>query len=264
MATAQLPNPEKFDFRTPSGWPTWFQRFQRFRSASGLSEKDEEVQVDSLLYAMGSEGEDILKSFSLSAEDAKKYDAVTKRFEGHFVKRRNTIYERARFNLRRQQPEESVDSFITALYTLVEHCGYSDLRDEMIRDRIVVGLRDARLSEKLQLKANLKLEDAIKQVRNSEAVKSQQSTVRTGQSALSSASGSVDALRSEKRHRPRSARGHQDQRPDQPAPTQHAQRSLSITAERSAQSSITPSLLQKLREGGTSTQPVSCSRRCVL
>ena len=34
------------------------------------------------------------------------------------------------------------------LYALAEHCGYADLHDEMIRDRIV-GLRDARLSEKL-------------------------------------------------------------------------------------------------------------------
>ena len=73
------------------------------------------------------------------------------------------IYERAKFNLRRQEPGESVDSFITSLYGLAEHCGYSGLHDEMIRDRIVVGLRDARLSEKLQLDAELSLAEAVKQ-----------------------------------------------------------------------------------------------------
>ena len=46
---------------------------------------------------------------------------------------------------------ETVDAFITALYELAEHCSYSELHDEMIRDRIVVGINDPKLSEKLQL-----------------------------------------------------------------------------------------------------------------
>ena len=88
------------------------------------------------------------------------------------------IYERAKFNQRCQEPGESVDSFITALYVLAEYCGYAGLHDEMIRDRIVVGLRDARLSEKLQLDADLTLEKIFTQVRQAEALKQQQSLVR--------------------------------------------------------------------------------------
>ena len=38
-----------------------------------------------------------------------------------------------------------------SLYGLVEHCEYEHLHEEMIRDRIVVGLQDATLAEKLQL-----------------------------------------------------------------------------------------------------------------
>ena len=48
----------------------------------------------------------------------------------------------------------------------------------MMRDRIVVGLADQKLSEKLQLDAELTLEKAIHSVRQSESVKSQQSIVR--------------------------------------------------------------------------------------
>ena len=127
---------------------------------------------------MGDEADDILRSFRLSEEDAKKYDVVKTKFDGHFVKRRNVIYERAKFNQRCQEPSESVDSFITALYGLAEYCGYAGLHDEMIRDRIVVGLRDARLSEKLQLDPELTLEKAVTQVRQAEAVKQQQLLVR--------------------------------------------------------------------------------------
>ena len=48
----------------------------------------------------------------------------------------------------------------------------------MIRDRIVVGLQDAGLSEKLQLEPELTLESAIAKVRQSELIKKQQPTVR--------------------------------------------------------------------------------------
>ena len=44
----------------------------------------------------------------------------------------------------------------------------------MIRDRLVVGLRSAKMSEKLQLDAELTLEKTITQVRQAEAIKLQQ------------------------------------------------------------------------------------------
>ena len=46
-----------------------------------------------------------------------------------------------KFNMCGQEEGEPVGSFITLLsYWLAEHCNYSDLNDEMIRDWIVVGL----------------------------------------------------------------------------------------------------------------------------
>ena len=142
-ATYQVTPPEQFNFSRPEEWTKWVRRFERFRKASGLEEKDEEVQINTLIYAMGDDADDILRSFRLSAADSKKYDTVKAKFDAHFVKRRNVVYERAKFNLRRQRDGESVDSFITAIYGLAEYCGYGNLHDEMIRDRIVVGIRDS-------------------------------------------------------------------------------------------------------------------------
>ena len=67
------------------------------------------------------------------------------------MKRRNTIFERAKFNKHKEEDKESVDEFITDVYCLAEHCGYAALHDEMVRDRIVVGIRDGHLSEKMQM-----------------------------------------------------------------------------------------------------------------
>ena len=103
---------------------------------------------------MGDQADGILTPFTLSDEDRKSYTTMKSKFNNHFIQRRNVIFERAKFNRRRQEENEPVEAFITAL---AEHCGYGDLHDEMIRDRIVVGIRNSSLSEKLQLDAGLTL-----------------------------------------------------------------------------------------------------------
>ena len=106
------------------------------------------------------------------------YNTVQNRFTKHFVKRRNPAYKHARFNQRLQPQGETVDSFVTALPTLAEHCQYGELWNQMIRDHLNVRLLDANASEKLQLEPDLKLEDAIAQASNNEVVKPQKFTVQ--------------------------------------------------------------------------------------
>jgi len=177
-AQFQVTPPERFNFSRAEEWPKWIRRFDRFRFASGLGEKSQENQVHTLIYSMGDEADDILSSFGLSEEDKKNYDIVRDRFESYFVKKKNTIFERAKFNRRKQEEGESVDDFILDLYRLSEHCEYGTLREEMIRDRIVVGLRNATLSEKLQMDSELTLEKATRAVRQVESIKKQQSLLR--------------------------------------------------------------------------------------
>ena len=55
----------------------------------------------------------------------------------------------------------------------METCNYGDLKDEMLHDRLVVGIRDVRLSERLQLDVDLTLEKAKRTVHQKEAVAQQ-------------------------------------------------------------------------------------------
>lgn len=80
-------------------------------------------QIHTLVYSMGDEADDILSSFQLSDTDS-KYAAVVEKFQAYFVKRKNVIFKRARFNQRKQEEGEHVDEFILDLYRLVEHCGH--------------------------------------------------------------------------------------------------------------------------------------------
>ena len=126
-----------------------------------------------------------------------------------FLKKRNIIFERAKFNLRRQQEGESVDDFITSLHSLSEYCNYGQLRDEMIQDWIVVELCDCAVSEKLQLESELILEKAITLACNKESIRNQQPVVRADTSSSVDAVGFSSKPRSstktQKSQKPKSA-----------------------------------------------------------
>ena len=59
------------------------------------------------------------------------------------------IIEHTRFNKRSQLPDKTVEQFITSLYNLTADCNFGELKDRLIRDRIVVRIRDVSLSERL-------------------------------------------------------------------------------------------------------------------
>ena len=118
---AKFAPPMNFSFDKPAEWPEYKQRFERFRIATKLHKDEGAVQVSCLIYAMGSEAENIFKTF-VFAEDAdkNKYDKVMEKYDEYFVPRRNVIHERMCFYQRVQKPGENVESFIRALYDISE------------------------------------------------------------------------------------------------------------------------------------------------
>ena len=70
---------------------------------------------------------------------------------------KNVIFERARFNHWKQLEGESAEQYIAVLYNLAENCEYGELKAKMIRDCLVVGIRNSTLSENLQYSTPLRV-----------------------------------------------------------------------------------------------------------
>jgi len=206
---AILQTPASFTFNSPDEWPKWKRRFEQYRVASGLDKEEDERQVSTLLYCLGEEADDVLTSTNITDESRKKFEDVIQKFDEFFKVRKNVIFERARFNQRSQGETETAEQFITSLYSLAADCDFGGLKEQLIRDRIVVGIRDSSLSAKLQMDSELTLEKAKRLVRQQEAVRGQQAI-------LSKQDGEtpVNALTSRKPlKRPANSRG---LRPPQP------------------------------------------------
>ena len=190
---AKFDPPERFDMTLPSKWPEWKLRFQRFRTATKLDKDEDQVQIASLIYAMGPEAEHIVKNFAEA--ECTTFDNLIKQFDSHFIPKKNVIFERAKFRNRVQKPGENVETFIGALYELSENCDFGSAKDDNIRDSIVIGLSDKSVSQQLQMEASLTLATAISKARHSEMVKSQMHEV----GAHSGATGTTAAVHSVQR-----------------------------------------------------------------
>ena len=183
MVQIRLQPPDPFNFKTPDDWPRWRRRFEQFRVASGLTEDAQTRQISTHLYCLGEEAEAVLTSTNATEEERRTYDTVIEKFNGFFKIRNNVIFERARFN-RSQIDGETADEYIMVLYRLSENCEYGAMTSEMIRDRLVVGIRNAPLSEHLQLDPKLTLETVKKMVRQREAVEEQQHILKRVESKM--------------------------------------------------------------------------------
>ena len=76
--------------------------------------------------------------------------------------KKNETYERYIFNSRKQLPGEAIEQFVTDLKLKAQTCQFDILRDNMIRDRIVLGVRSQPVRERLLREDDLDLGKAIK------------------------------------------------------------------------------------------------------
>ena len=106
-----------------------------------------------------------------------KIDKVLDKFKERCVPARNETYERFFFFKERQLPSESLDSYITASVKLSENCGFGTLRGSLIRDRLILGVKDDRIREKLLGKHDLDLDKAIEMIKASQVTHSRASEI---------------------------------------------------------------------------------------
>ena len=114
-----------------------------------------------LLTMIGEEAREVFAPFAWTTVDnSAKIAPVLKKFEDYCEPCKNVPFERYRFNRLVQEPGETYDQYRTALLKLAEGCEFDKITpDEILRDRLVFGIKDNRARERLLRKSKLTLAD---------------------------------------------------------------------------------------------------------
>ena len=118
--------------------------------ATGISEKGDATRVATLLTVIGNEALDVYDTFVwATVGDDKKIAKVLEKFDEHCEPRKNVTYERYIFFTRAQETGETIDQYVTTLKRLSDTCEFGTSKETLIKDRIVLGVKNQKIRERL-------------------------------------------------------------------------------------------------------------------
>jgi hypothetical protein len=131
-----------------------------------------EERCSYFLLLIGEKGREIHKTLTFAepetetGEDGRPVwkrttEQLRKAFREFCSPQKNVTYERHKFNIRNQTESESIDQYVTELRTLASTCEFENLKDGLIRDRVICGIRNQALEEGLLREASLTLKSAV-------------------------------------------------------------------------------------------------------
>ena len=193
------PQPLKTDGNLAANWKRLKRNWDNYSIVARLDQFEEGFKTAMFLSVVGEEGLEIydgkLMDFSPKT-DREMLNKVVKKFEEFCICETNETYERFIFNRRNQEENESVDQYVTALRKLAQTCNFcSCLHDSLIRDRLVLGIRDESIRKKFLQEKKLNISRAIDIGRSGETT-----NIRLQEIKKPSATGSdeINAIKTKK------------------------------------------------------------------
>ncbi len=197
MFMSNVPLPHKLNVKgnLANNWKQWKKVWNAYETVTELSKRESNYRVAAFITCIGPEALQIHTGLPFTNDDERNDIAtVMKLWDDHCLGKTNVIYERYKFNNRSQGEHESVDEYVTVLRSLVETCEFQTLKDDLIRDRLVCGIRDNSVRRKLLQESKLTLERCVDVCRAAEATKNQLKDIASIQSKESSGKDNVNKV----------------------------------------------------------------------
>ena len=167
-------------------WRKFKQEFELYLVATGLDTKTSRQKIALLLHVARKQAIEVYNTFSFTEEEDGDFDSVIEKFNSYCNPKKNETYERYVFHSRKQLQGEPIEQFVTDLKLKAQTCQFENLKDSMIRDRLVLGVTNTRVRERLLREENLNLDKAVKICQAAEATERQIQTLSTEKGASSS------------------------------------------------------------------------------
>ena len=143
-----------------TGRYNYTEQLTHYFTASGNDDADKKRAI--LLSTCGTAAYKLLKTLVAPANlSTMSFEDLVKKALEHYNPQPSVIMRRFKFNSSVRQQGESVANFVSRLRDLASHCEYGDSAKELIRDRLVCGIRDDRLQRTLLAVPKLTFEKAF-------------------------------------------------------------------------------------------------------
>lgn len=162
MEFLKQPKPMMMEGNLSVNFKKFKQNFELYLLATGCSEKSQKIQAAVLLHSVGEHVLEIIETLGLQEDERNNKDIILQKLEQYFVPKVNTSLVRQKFNRRVQGLNEDFDSFLKDLRIMANECEYGQLKESIIKDVIISGIRDKRTKNKLlTYEGNLTLDKTI-------------------------------------------------------------------------------------------------------
>lgn len=182
-----IPVPAKLDVHArnlEAAWRKFKRQWTNYEVATHLDTESPKYRKAVFLSVIGEDAFDVFDGFSFEEEESEDdiTDVIAK-FEQYCVGESNEIYESFLFNQRSQQEGETIDAYVTALRKMAKTCNFGTNEERMLRDRIVLGVRDDLVRQKLLEDRHLTLTSCIEVCRAHESSHLQAKAIVSGTGA---------------------------------------------------------------------------------
>ncbi|CAG4931717.1 unnamed protein product [Colias eurytheme] len=154
-------------------WTRWVQQFDWYATAIQLDKKPAAIQAATFMAVIGPDAIEIFNSFNLVDAEKNDIEIIKNKFKEYFAPKKNISFERYVFFKIEQNEDEVFNEFLIKIKTQASKCEFNNLLDEMIKDKIVFGIRSNQVREKLLTEENLDLTKAITICKTSEQASKQ-------------------------------------------------------------------------------------------
>ncbi|XP_072152554.1 uncharacterized protein [Bemisia tabaci] len=160
MEVCSKPKPLSVKGNLKENWKRFKQEFEDLLVSMEWDSKSDKVKAAKLRNLIGPEGRERIEALGLQTSE--DYSELISKLDAWAEPQKNITMERAKFSSRNQNPNESFDEYVSDLKRLISTCEYGTLKDEILKDRIVLGVADVKLKEHLLRISDLTLEKAEK------------------------------------------------------------------------------------------------------
>ena len=162
-------------------WMTYTERMKHYFVANDVTDADKKRSI--LLSACGPATYKVIRNLVEEGKlDTTPYDDIVKLVKNYYDPPPSVTMQRYKFNTRVRSASESVADYVAALREIAQHCEYKESLQDMLRDRLVCGVNNEAITNRLLSEKKLTFDKAMELAQAIESAERDTQQLRAAQS----------------------------------------------------------------------------------